>query len=140
MSDDHLPGSDVGLEHAENLIARVLNFVTSDEARLAHFLRVTGMRPERMREPGLRSFVLDVIDLIAADTQLLAALLKIEQIRPEDIYLARARLSFEVSAGRGYQEVDDPADRAIRERVKQLLRALALLIRERQESGDRRSA
>lgn len=139
MSNDALSNPDVGLDRAETLVIRVLDFITSDTSRLAHFLGTTGLRPESLQEPaGIRSLVLSVLD--GMDRQLLDALMNHEKISRADIDLARARLMFEAVVERVDRSDNDEADKAIREKVKQLLRALSLLVRERQRAADKRSA
>ena len=141
MSNPLIPERDIGLESAETLVARILDFITSDPVRVGRFLHRTGIRPEIFRETAqLRSFMLNVIDAILTDAELLAALDNLEHIGRQDIELAHARLMFQAASDHSEAVREEAADEAIREKVKQLLRALASLMRERQAAGSRQSA
>jgi hypothetical protein len=116
----------MGLDQAEGIVVKILNFVASDGVRLARFLNLTGFRAETLREASQsRLFMLHVLDAIAKDENLLQQLNEHEGVQPEMVELARSRLAFQAVA-----EVTRPASgesegSAIKERIKQLMLSVA---------------
>jgi hypothetical protein len=135
------PTSDIGLENAEALVARIFDFVASEKSRLSHFLKVTGLSADALDDLGASQYsFLNVLDSVASDPHLLTELETHERITSEQIALARARLAFEATAAATNQSHDAAAELAIREKVKNLLRALTQLMQERKAAPERRSA
>lgn len=81
-------------EHdAEALAIEALAFLAGDGERLSRFLAITGLEPASLRlaaaEPG---FLAGVLDHVLGDEALLLAFAANQQIEPEQISRARARL------------------------------------------------
>lgn len=114
-----IPHSDPGLDHARELVARILDFLISDNARLTRFLQLTGFPLEALRATARSpSFMLSVFGAIAEDEQLLRALSEHEQITPEIIEMTRAALAFQVSLETIRQGQENREAASIGERVK----------------------
>ena len=90
---------DMGLDHTTGLVARILEFIASDNQRSRGFLQNMGVQPATFRETARSpTFVLALLDAVAQDAQILRALHELERITPDMIELARARLEFQTTA------------------------------------------
>lgn len=131
--------SDIGLDHAKELVARILNFIVSDEARLRRFLQLTGFKPETLRDAAQSPlFMLSALDAVAKDPQLLRMLGDQEQITPDMIESIRARLAFQVTVEVTGEGADSHRPGVVKERVEHQLRGLLKMLR--RQSGGGRSA
>jgi hypothetical protein len=140
MSPANPPQPDMGLDQAEGLVVKILDFVAADRSRLAHFLTVMGIRPETVAEAAhSRLLLLSILDAIARDEVLMLALKENEQVSLEEIELARSRLAVRAVAELSERRRDDVTEFAIRARVKQQLIALSQLMRKRTDLRTRRS-
>lgn len=132
------PPSDLGLEQAKGLAARILDFIASDRSRLRRFLQLTGFHPDAFRESAQSPlFILTVLNTVADDQQLLRALEEHEQITPDMIEMTRARLAFQVSVEAIQQGRSDQQAVTVKEKVQHQLRAL--LRRLRRQAGGKSS-
>jgi hypothetical protein len=99
-----------------------------------------GIRPETVAEAAhSRLLLLSILDAVARDEVLMLALKENEQVRPEEIELARSRLAVRAIAELSERRRDDVTEFAIRARVKQQLIALSQLMRKRTDLRTRRS-
>ena len=84
---------DLSTEAAEALAVSGLTFLASDLERIERFLSLSGLAPDNVRtaaaDPG---FLRAVLEHIAADESLLLAFAANEQIAPEAVPRALARL------------------------------------------------
>jgi hypothetical protein len=80
-------------EQAEGLAIQALTFIAGDGERLGRFLAVTGIGPAQIRaaahEPG---FLAGVLDYVASDDRLVAALASETGLDPTDIDRGRLAL------------------------------------------------
>jgi len=80
-------------EQAEGLAIQALTFIAGDGERLGRFLAVTGIGPTQIRtvahEPG---FLAGVLDYVASDDRLVAALASETGLDPTDIDRGRLAL------------------------------------------------
>ncbi|HEV3395824.1 MAG TPA: DUF3572 domain-containing protein [Xanthobacteraceae bacterium] len=79
---------------AESLAVQVLTFLAGDPERLARFLALTGIGPDRIRaaaaSPG---FLAGVLDHVASEEALLMAFAEQSGIDPADVARARQALA-----------------------------------------------
>jgi hypothetical protein len=95
---DSTPVSDPGLDDVKTSVARILEFIVSDEARHRTFLQTSGFRPDADRDaPQSPLFLLTILDAVSKDQSLLMALEWHERITCEMIQMCQARLVFEIS-------------------------------------------
>ena len=79
---------------AEDIAVKALTLLVSDPERLARFLALTGLGPENIRgAAGSPGFLLAVLDHVAHDEELLLALSREIEARPETIIEARRLLA-----------------------------------------------
>ncbi len=124
--------SDMGPDHARELVARILEFVASEPERLARFVRTSSFQPETA-EQAARSplFMLSVLDSVMKDALLLDALHRQERIGPALIELTRARLAFHIAAEVTRRSEGEAEISAVRARVQHQLRVLLHVARGR---------
>jgi hypothetical protein len=108
--------ADADLDDARTLVARILEFVVTDEARLRRFLTMTSFKQENARELAESPlFMLSVLDSSIKDEALLRTLQEQEDIDPALIEMTQARLAFHVVAHMGRQtdaaDEEDPVRR-----------------------------
>ena len=116
------------LDHAKDLVARILEFVADDQQRLRHFLTEAGFSLESAQDLAQSpAFMVSVLDTILKNEMLLAILGEREGIRVPLIELTRARLSFHLAAEMTRQSEEDAQALAIKERVRTQLRTLSRL-------------
>jgi hypothetical protein len=126
------PTSDAGLDHIKALVARIVEFIVSDQARHLRFLRATGFQPEMLQEATQSSlFMLTVLDATAKDRHLLGALGQDEQITLEMIEMCQARLAFQNSAEIAGQAQYEPDTSAVEAKVRDQLHLLLRTLRGR---------
>jgi hypothetical protein len=127
-----VPQPDMGLDHAREMVARILEFIASNEERLKRFLQLPDFRPKAFRETARSPLsMLSILGFIVKDEQLLRELAENEKIEIALIELARARLSFEVAA-KEFKAVDPVTDPSVaRERFFQELHVILKQVRER---------
>ena len=85
-------GSPRLLRHAEldTLAIAALSFIAAEPDRLGHFLAMSGIGPESIREAAREPrFLGGVLDHIVADEELLLAFAAEREIDPEHVVLAR---------------------------------------------------
>lgn len=120
------------MEHARELVTKILDFILSNEGRLARFLDLGGYQPEALRETVQSPlFMLSALDTVAKDQPLSSALKEQEKVTPAMVEMARARLAFQISVEVAQQGRDEQEANAIREEVEQQMRVLL-----RKERGD----
>lgn len=120
---------------AQELVARIVDCLNSDEPTLTRFLQATGLQPKTMRESAQSPlFMLSTLESVAKDEQLLCAFGELEQITPEMIELARTALALEIAI-----QTTKPSDAeasAINAKVQEQLGKL--LRRSKRNCGKRR--
>jgi hypothetical protein len=115
----------MGIDVAEELVVKVLDYVISDRSRFVHFLSSTGFDYETIKEAAQsRLFMLSVLEYASKDERLLQVLGEQENVTPDMIDLARARLAFQAVLEVTEQRQDEGKASDMRERVQQLLRNL----------------
>ncbi len=83
----------ISLEYAEEIAIRALTFLAEDEAKLAHFLNLTGLSPDQIRtEAQTKSFLAGVLDHLLSDESLLLVFCSNNDIDPAIITPARHTL------------------------------------------------
>jgi hypothetical protein len=87
------------LDHARDLVAMILEFVSTDDQQLSRFLKGTSFKLGDARELAESPlFMLSVLDTTVKDDVLLRALQEREQISLARIEMTQARLAFYVAA------------------------------------------
>jgi Protein of unknown function (DUF3572) len=111
-----------------------LEFIASDNQRSRGFLQNMGVLPATFRETARSpTFVLALLDAVAQDAQILRALNEREQITPDMIELARARLEFQTTAD-GSRRTDPEDPQAVREKFFADLQAVLKQRRDQEPS------
>ena len=84
----------VSEEDAELLALQALAFLAQEPARLAYFLRLTGLNPQELqRIAGERSLMSGVLEHLLADQSLLLVFAAETRVAPESVALAHAKLA-----------------------------------------------
>lgn len=78
----------------EEIALRALGFLAADEERLEHFLGVTGLGPDTIRESATQpGFLAAVLDYLASDEALLLTFAANNRLDPGAIAAARQQLA-----------------------------------------------
>ena len=80
-------------EDAEVIALKALSFLAGDEGRLGHFMDLTGLSPQAIREHAADpAFLAGVLDHLCADQTLLFLFAESAGLTPENIDRARRSL------------------------------------------------
>jgi len=81
-------------EAAESLAVQALGFLAGEPERLARFLALTGIGPDRIRAAAATpGFLAGVLDHVASEDALVTAFAAEAGIKPEEVEKARRTLS-----------------------------------------------
>jgi hypothetical protein len=81
-------------EAAESLAVQALAYLANDPEQLARFLALSGIGPQAIRAAAADpQFLAGVLDYVAGEEKLLLALADHLQMKPEQVWRARAALS-----------------------------------------------
>jgi hypothetical protein len=85
---------------AESLAVQALTFLAGDPERLARFLALTGIGPDRIRSAAASpGFLAGVLDHVASEEALLMAFAEQSGIDPADVARARQALAGDQESG-----------------------------------------
>jgi hypothetical protein len=88
------PYKKITVEDAEAVALSAFMHLARDDERLTHFLELTGLRPDTVREAAATpGFLAAVLDHVASDEPLLLEVAKALETKPERIMEARHTLS-----------------------------------------------